>query len=241
MEFFRKLFGRANDISQKNTSPYFDAVFDLIKHLEQQIPLAEWQNGIPSYTELETKAIEDSLDDYNNVSEWLIKNYGSSGATLNPIIMDAIKMTLGAERLKRLADGWKQKGDILFEADKTDIPDQWKCVISTYLKVWMMSLNPFDILDVADLLARAGRPSDATMAINAELKFVGHAATHLVPQEYVLADAIVGSRMLFFRPYESHFEEECRNAYRSLMYGGYSYDSCTVLRRRRKEIQMKIR
>jgi hypothetical protein len=71
-------------------------------------------------------------------------------AVFHPDAVGEVRRVFAAEALEELAGGaWT------FAANDT-VPEDWKQRTSTYLKSWSCRLNPLVLLNMADLLIRAG-------------------------------------------------------------------------------------
>jgi hypothetical protein len=163
MGLFSNLFG-----AQKSTpESYIDSGNILIQRFTQSIPLPDWQNGPPGYTEEENEAIGFSISQFQREANELAREFGGDGIAIHPNRVEDIRRMLAEEGLRRLAgDGWRFTDNI---------PENWKDNLSTYLKAWICGLNPMVLLDIAELLVRADRKVEAREAIEAVRRFPAYA------------------------------------------------------------------
>jgi len=146
---------------------YIDSGKILIRRLAQSIPLLGWRNGPPGYTERENEATDFSLSQFQRMGDDVARERGGDGMAIHPNYVEGIRRILAEQGLRRLADGgWRFKDNI---------PETWTENLSTYLKAWMCSLNPMVLLDIAELLVRAGRTSEASEAIETAKLFPEYA------------------------------------------------------------------
>ena len=163
MGLLNKLFGTQESTSES----YIDLGNILIQRLTQSIPLLDWQNGPPRYTEEEIEAIGFSLSQFQREANEVARELGGDGIAIHPNRVEDIRRMLTEKGLRRLADdGW------MF---KDNIPESWKEYLSTYLKAWICGLNPMVLLDLAELLVRAGRTAEASEALKAVIRFPAYA------------------------------------------------------------------
>lgn len=220
-----------------NVKPYLDDVSDLIRNLTQSLPLPEWAEGLSGYTPEEAEAIRVSQADYAIVAEYILKE-ASAGISpgqgiVNPVYAEPVKRLLAVRRLKQLADGaWRNQDAALLDYQGDKAPENWKGIVSTYLKIWMASSNPFDILDVAELLVLAGRWDESKAAIDAALMFPAHAVLHPAPKEEFFAVMFLHANMYFLAPSEQPWSR----AYKGIMEGNYSAENLAALRQRARKI-----
>jgi len=225
-----------------NSEPYLYAVCNLIVHLAKILPLPEWTSQCTAeYTREESEAIRISLDDYESIAEYILKEV-SGGISpgqgiVNPEYAEPIKRFLAVRRLKQLADAaWTDTvmfGGVVKHGDIA--PENWREIVSTYLKMWRASLNPFDILDAAEILSMAGYGDESKAAIKAALMFPLWAAKHPASKEEFLAVSILAANMLFI----SQPGLTWSVAYNGIMEGNYSENNLSALRHRAREIDQK--
>lgn len=146
--------------------PYIDETRYLAMILSRSIPMPQWATGIPNgYTPKETESIE-------RVRCVILSSADPSKAETVQESLAYLIAELGLIRLARqlqrsIYDSWI----------RPDRPDDWGSVISAYLKAWLCDLNPFILLDVADVLLQTGHPAEASMAVSAAEKFPVYART----------------------------------------------------------------
>lgn len=146
--------------------PYIDETRYLAMILSRRIPMPEWATGIPNgYTPKETQSIE-------RVRRAILSDTDPSKAEAVKESFDYLIAELGLIRLARqlqrsIYDNWI----------RPERPDDWGSVLSANLKAWLCDLNPFILLDVADILLQVGQPAEASMAVSAAEKFPTYART----------------------------------------------------------------
>jgi hypothetical protein len=64
-----------------------------------------------------------------------------------------------------------------------ELPPNWKDCVSSYLKAWASVFDPNALLDLADLLVRAGCQSEAKQAYQVVLLFPTYADTFFGKQQ----------------------------------------------------------
>ena len=164
MGLLTKLFGSR----RQPGLPYPEAGVQLTRNIVQALNLTVWQNGTLEYTEEETEAINRELSAFQHIANRTV----GGEARFHPDAVETIQQPFIAQALEDLAGrGWKYSA-------KTDLPEDWKARVSTYLKAWLCQLNPSVLLDVADLLARAGCKSEAKQALQVVILFPIYARTH---------------------------------------------------------------
>ena len=159
--------------------PYFDAVRDLAMRLSRSVPLPEWATGAP--TEYSPREIE-SIERFR-----LVMIRATPDALRSDIEEPLGKLIaeIGLIRLARRIQNPVMPGFDLDEAIECG------ALVSIYLKAWLSSSNPFLLLDVADLLCRDGKCSDASMALAAAARFPSYAQTRKLYEAEMSALAIV--------------------------------------------------
>lgn len=159
--------------------PYFDAVRDLAMWLSQSVPLPEWATGAPTdYSPREIESIE----------RFRLAMTRSTPDALRSDIEEPLGKLIAEIGLIRLARRIQNPVMPGFDLDEaTDCG----ALASIYLKAWLSSSNPFLLLDVADLLCRDGKNSDAIMALAAAARFPSYAQTRKLNEAEVGALAIV--------------------------------------------------
>jgi hypothetical protein len=161
------VFGKLIRSNEPPGESYVERADSLIRHLVEQIPLLDWQNGPPNYTEREIGAINSEFSDFERTAKGVADEYGGREILVHKDYKERVHRMLAEQGLRGLGDeGWKFSDDI---------PECWGENISAYLKAWMCGLNPMILLDVAELLARAGKISEASEAIAAAQHFPEYA------------------------------------------------------------------
>jgi hypothetical protein len=146
---------------------YIDSGKLLIQRLTQSLPLLDWRNGPPGYTEGENEAIDFSLSQFQRIGDEVARERGGDKMAIHLNYVEDIRRMLAEQGLRGLADrGWRFKDNI---------PENWKENLSTYLKAWICGLNPMVLLDVADLLVHAGRNAEASEAVETVRLFPAYA------------------------------------------------------------------
>lgn len=164
MGLLAKLFGS----EKRDTNPYLEAGCQLIPMIADSLGLTEWQEGkFPGYTAQETDAINRELARFQMMADSVASEQAhGSKMSFHPEAIDAIQRTCVGTALEDLAgSGWKHS------FDGGTPPKNWKSDVSTYMKSWACSLSPIVLLEMADLLARAGRKREARKVLQAVLLF----------------------------------------------------------------------
>jgi hypothetical protein len=156
----RQFMGLLSSIFRsKKQNNYVDAGALLIRTLAEALPLEEWRHGVPAYTVAELAAIDYALSSFQAMAD---KAVGAKGAVFHPEIIEPIKLRLTAEGLGTLASqGWRLS--------------DWKDRVSTYMKSWLASPAPQTLLEVAEILARAGYKQEAKRTYEVVLLFPSYA------------------------------------------------------------------
>lgn len=159
MTILGKLFGS----HKAHPEPYVDAGIQLIHNIVERLSLPGWGVGPfldPKHTSEEIHAIEKSLSSAEGVPpEGLMAQAASS-----PEAADVLRHTFVASALRELAGRWR------FSTDG-GLPEDWRDCVSTYLKAWACDLMPMELLDMAELLAKAGYKGEAKQALEVVLLF----------------------------------------------------------------------
>ena len=181
MGLFRKLFGT----DKRKEKPYVDGGMHLLAKLVQSLRLDDWPNYLLNYTAAEQEAIVKQLNEFQQIAN---EEVGGQ-ALFHPEVVEPIGRAQAAQALHHLARaGW------IF-SDDSELPEDWKALVSTYLKAWAGGLDPMCLLEMADLLIRAGHKTEARDALEVVLLFPtyahefygGHDASHLVHR--IVSDA----------------------------------------------------
>lgn len=173
----------ARQSRRKASAAYPKAGTAFVYQLIAVLRLTGWENGLPLFTEKEQEAIQAGLDRFQeDVNEQM-----GGPAVFHPDAAPVIQRQIGADALKDLAS----EGEILgipgiddFFADDDEPQRNWKDRVSTYLKAWVMCLDPTILVAVSSLLARAGYKKEARDALKVVVShFKGYA-----PKFYAGAD-----------------------------------------------------
>lgn len=162
MDLFDKLTNKLQ------SGAYSDAGTSVVLRITQSLNLKDWQDGIPvGYTREEMDAIDKRMANFQRIAD----EEGGGPVSFHPDAVDSIRRTVAAQALENWAnrDGWKF-------SDK--LPDDWRSRASTYLKAWTSNLNPTTLLDLAELLARAGSKEESKEALKVVLLFPAYAHIH---------------------------------------------------------------
>jgi hypothetical protein len=157
--FLKNLFGSpAPDVS------YYDGVRSLAEALSRQVPLPEWNTGIPErYNDAEQAALADVNLGFKQEMDAEARRKGGTHLEFSPVIKAQIDKLLSEIALRKLA-----RDSI---AQPEDFAGNWQQAVSTYLKAWLAHSNPNILLDIAETLKAAGRKDLARLATNATSAF----------------------------------------------------------------------
>ncbi len=157
MGVLAKMFG----LQKQQVHPYVEAGMQLLRSIPDAIGLGEWQSGPPCYTSAEASAIERNLSGFQHTADEMMDDK----ALFHPEAIEEFQRRFTAEALEELAgDDWKF-------SDKTSLPEDWRKRISTYLKAWLTGLSPTVLLDMAEILAKAGYVEEARRVYRVVLLF----------------------------------------------------------------------
>jgi len=167
MGLMRRILG----LGKKQEKPYVDAGIAVMHKLITKFNLLDWKDLLPSYTEEETEAINERWSRFQRMA-----NEAAGGdAKFHPEILPDLQKMLVGEALAQLAgDSWKFSDQL---------PTNWKGCVSTYLKAWASHLDPLSLLDIGELLTRAGYPIDAKEVFQVVLLFPTYADTYYSGQQ----------------------------------------------------------
>lgn len=161
--FLMNLFGSKKRLP--TPTPYTFDGFRVSNNLVAGLELPGWENGIRIYTNAEEVAVQKALSIFQKDAN---EHYGEE-ILFNPAIIPELTRRLGAEALQELAGTeWKNS------SDKGRI---WKICVSTYLKAWSDSLNPWTLIEVAEILVFQGYKSEAKRVLNVLSQFPDYAKT----------------------------------------------------------------
>jgi hypothetical protein len=160
MGFLSKLFG-----TSKPGKPYVDAGMRLTHSLIQSLRLEGWENLLPVYSPAEIKDIEAELASFQRMAD---QQMGGKAA-FHPEVIGEIQRPLIATALQNYAaTDWRF-------TDMKELPADWKLRVSTYLKAWAGGLNPNCLIEMAEMLAKAGYKTEAKDALAVVLLFPTYA------------------------------------------------------------------
>jgi len=160
MGFLNKLFG-----TSKPAKPYVDAGKRLTYNLIQSMRLEGWENLLPVYSPEEIEVMEAGLASFQHMAD---EQMGGK-AMFQPEFVGEIQRPLLADALQNYAArNWRF-------TDKQELPTDWKLRVSTYLKAWAGGLNPDCLIDMAQMLVKAGYKTEAKAALEVVLLFPTYA------------------------------------------------------------------
>jgi hypothetical protein len=158
-------------LGRKHTEPYVDAGIVLIQELVTSLSLGGWKDLMPSYTPDEVDAIQQELDSFQRIADDVIGGV----AKAHPHTATLTQRMCAAHALQELAySQW-------FWED--ELPSNWKECVSTYLKAWASQMDPGVLMQLADLLVRAGYRGEAKRAYQVVLLFPTYADTYFAKQQ----------------------------------------------------------
>jgi hypothetical protein len=160
MGFINKLFG-----AKKPPQPYVDAGMGLLHNLIQILRLEGWENLLPVYSPAESEVIEAELASFQRMAN---EQMGGN-AVFHPEIIEEIQRPLIATALQDYA-----ARDWRFTEQK-ELPGDWKLRVSAYLKAWAGGLNPNCLIEMAEMLVKAGYKTEAKNALEVVLLFPSYA------------------------------------------------------------------
>jgi len=137
----------------------------LTYNLIQSLRLDGWDNLLPVYTPEEMRTIESELSKFQEIANDVV----GGEARFHPEVVGPITRMQTAQALEDLAGrDWKF-------TDKSELPEDWKARVSTYLKAWASNLNPSALREMADMLVKAGYKTEAKQALEVILLFPTYA------------------------------------------------------------------
>jgi hypothetical protein len=162
MGLLRKILGLEN----KTAKPYIDAGMALIGELRVTLNVPGWKDFVPSYTEEERLAIDRKLSGFQRIAN---EELGGE-AKFHPDIIEPIQRQLISEALADLAGAsWKFSDDF---------PAKWRQCVSTYFTAWVATFDPLVLLDLGNLLVKAGYRTEAKEVFQVLLLFPTYADTY---------------------------------------------------------------
>jgi len=176
MGFINKLFG-----AKKPPQPYVDAGMRLLHNLIQSLRLEGWENLLPVYSPAEIEIIEAELASFQQMAN---EQVGGS-AVFHPEITREIQRPLIATALQSFAArDWRFTG-------QKELPADWKLRVSRYLKAWATGLNPNCLIEMAEMLVKAGHKTEAKTALEVVLLFPSYADKFFGGSDTAMANGIV--------------------------------------------------
>jgi hypothetical protein len=167
MGIIRRILG----FEKKVEKSYVDAGVALIHKLNATLNLPDWRELLPTYTEEEMEAINRRWSDFQRTAN----EVGGGDVKFHPEIVPDLQRMLTAEALADLAGApWKFSDEL---------PTRWRQCVSTYLKAWAADFNPLALLDLGDLLVKAGYRTEAKEVFQVLLLFPTYANTYYSGQQ----------------------------------------------------------
>lgn len=133
---------------------------EVVVKLVQSLGLTGWENGVPSYTPEEAAAIETASFDFQQMAN---EQYGGE-VSFHPDAVSTIRRLAAGRALEELNEDW-------WWFARDTLPENWRERVSTYLKDWVVRLNPSTLVHLSVLLARAGHKDEAREALEVVLHF----------------------------------------------------------------------
>jgi hypothetical protein len=194
MAFLKKLFSSpAPDVS------YYDAVRSLVETLSREVPLPEWNTGIPEhYSDEEQAAVYEIKTRFREEMDLEAKREGGTHLEFAAVINAELDKLLSELALRTLA--------VASINGEGDFGTNWQQAVSTYLKAWLAHSNPNILLDIAETLKRANRPQLARLAVSATVPFAKFSLGRS-EVDYPIAAMIVRSAFPCQYPYGDFIEE----------------------------------
>jgi len=150
---------------------YLESGALLTKTIPEALSMGEWRYGPPPYTAEEGAAIDRSLSLFQTAADRIV----AGKAVVHPGITNSIQGSLIAEGLEALG---REHSD-------------WQSRVSAYLKSWMAHPNPSVLLEMADILAKAGYKGEAKRTYETVLLFPSYATVFFGRGAEELAGLIV--------------------------------------------------
>jgi hypothetical protein len=166
---------------KKTAEPYLEAGAALTHQIATSLNLVIWKDNSFLYTAEEVEAIEGHISSFQKMAD---QEAGGSAKFHSDIIPD-LQRVLSAQALAELAGSWKYADELTLN---------WKNCVSSYLKAYAAHLDPMVLLDLGELLVKAGYRSEAKQVFRAVLLFPTYAETFYGgPADPELLDKIVSS------------------------------------------------
>jgi hypothetical protein len=150
--------------AKKPPQPYVDAGMHLLRNLIHSLRLEGWESLLPVYSAAEIEVIEAELASFQRMANEEMRG----NAVFHPEIIE-IQRPLVATALQNFA-----ARDWRFTEQK-ELPADWKLRVSTYLKAWAGGLNPNSLIEMAEMLMKAGYKTEAKAALEVVLLFPSYA------------------------------------------------------------------
>jgi hypothetical protein len=152
---------------KKAGKPYVDAGLAITHALAIKFNLPDWDAScLPNYTKEEIDAINRRASQFQGMAD---ETLGGEARFHSEVIPDIQRMLAGEALAELAGDVWKYSDEL---------PKNWKQCVSTYLKAWASSLSPLVLLDLGNLLARAGSLTEAKETFEVVLLFPSYADTY---------------------------------------------------------------
>jgi len=178
MGIFGNLFGR-----KPKGQPYVDAGMALSFKLCRSLDLADWNEGLPTYTQEEQEAIDRHLSMFQTMAN---REMGDEAA-FHPDVAPVIQRHVAGQALEDLAaTQWR------LIRDSAEVPASWKTLVSTFLKAWVAQLNPQILLELGEVLVKAKHKDQAKEVFHAVLLFPTYAKTLWGKDDAELLQGIIG-------------------------------------------------
>ncbi len=143
----------------------------LVHKLATSLNLPGWQGKLPGYTPSELEAIEAQLSDFQRMADSAM----GEKAVIHPDAIQDIQRTLAATALTNFADGkWRFL---------SNIPENWKELVSTYLKAWSADMSPNALVSLGGLFLKASRPDEVKQVCQVLLLFPAYAKRSMPGKE----------------------------------------------------------
>jgi hypothetical protein len=152
-------------LKEKDTR-YVDSGMELLCKLIVTLDLTDWKDLLPIYTEEEIDIIDNGLTAFQRTANDVI----GGKAVFHPNAISGIQRKVIADALSELAD---RKCGYSNELQKN-----WKNYASTYLKAWSANLSPLVLLNLGELLIKAGYKTEAKSVFQVVLLFPTYAETY---------------------------------------------------------------
>ena len=158
MGILKKLFS----FGKKSGGPYIDKGSAMARKLTATLNLPDWKGPSPiHYTDAEVRAINKDISGFQEQAN----QRGGEGKVfvVRSDLVPTMQQMFAASALTTLAnDSWKFS---------SDLPTNWKQCVSSYLKAWVIEFDPLCLIDLGDLLVKAGHRAEAKEVFQVALLF----------------------------------------------------------------------